>query len=355
MIRPALVALAIAVLQLFRGVPPTTDQVFRVFGEYLDSLRSQAGIPSLSAVVVGSDDIVWEQAFGYQDLEQLVGARTDTPFHVNGLTEMFTATLVLRCSELGRLSLNDRIGRFDPNSADADLTIRQILTHTIETADGAAFSYHPERYASLVQPIQQCTGDNTFRESLANLLGRLGMIASVPGADAVELVPPAPGAPDPPTLARYTDVLDRLATPYAVDSDRHAVRSQSTSTTLTPTDGLITTALDIARFDLALKQDGVLLQQQTLDDAWQPARGPKGAPLPHGMGWFVQTFNGQTVVWQFGLMRNGYSALYISLPARKITLVLLANSDTLGRPAALPAGDVGVSPFAALFLRLVAK
>lgn len=355
MLRPAVVALALAVLQVFRGVPPTTDQVFKVFGEYLDSLRAQAGIPSLSAVVVGSDDIVWEQAFGYQDLERLVGARTDTPYHVNGLTEMFTAALVLRCSELGRLSLNDHAGRFDPNSADADLTIRQILTHTTQTADGPSFSYHPERYASLMLPIRQCTGDDTFRESLTNLIVRLAMNASVPGADVVELAPPAHGAPDPATLTRYTDVLDRLAQPYAVDSQRHAVRVPSTPTTLTPVDGLITTALDIARFDLALKQDGVLLRQQTLDDAWQPARGRSGQPLAHGMGWFVQTYNGQTVVWQFGIMRNGYSSLFIALPARKVTLILLANSDTLGRPASLPAGDITASPFAALFLRLVAK
>jgi hypothetical protein len=41
------------------------------------------------------------------------------------------------------------------------------------------------------------------------------------------------------------------------------------------------------------------------------------------------------------------------VPARGVTLVLLANSNGLVKPYPLAAGDVTVSPFAQLFLRLV--
>jgi CubicO group peptidase (beta-lactamase class C family) len=81
------------------------DYVNGRFGEYLDSLRVQTGIPGLAAAVVGRSDILWERAFGYQDTDRAIAARTDTPIHVDGLTEMFTATLVMRCVEQGRLSL----------------------------------------------------------------------------------------------------------------------------------------------------------------------------------------------------------------------------------------------------------
>jgi hypothetical protein len=45
----------------------------------------------------------------------------------------------------------------------------------------------------------------------------------------------------------------------------------------------------------------------------------------------------------------------MTLPARGITLILVANSDGLAKPASLAGGDVTVSPFARVFLGLVVK
>src|SRR4051812_10025929 len=60
---------------------------FDVFGAYLESLRGQAGIPGLAAAVVGENSVLWERAFGRQDVVRAIATRTDTPFQVNGLTE----------------------------------------------------------------------------------------------------------------------------------------------------------------------------------------------------------------------------------------------------------------------------
>jgi hypothetical protein len=57
-------------------------------------------------------------------------------------------------------------------------------------------------------------------------------------------------------------------------------------------------------------------------------------------------------VWQFGVVRDAYSALYIKVPARNLTLILLANSDGLAAPYNLSNGDVTVSLFAQTFLKL---
>ena len=45
--------------------------VYEVFGAYLDSLRDQAGIPGLAAAIVDSNGIVWERAYGRQDVGRL--------------------------------------------------------------------------------------------------------------------------------------------------------------------------------------------------------------------------------------------------------------------------------------------
>ena len=42
---------------------------------------------------------------------------------------------------------------------------------------------------------------------------------------------------------------------------------------------------------------------RTLDYAWSTPVA-NGEPLPHGIGWFVQTYNGEKVVWQFGMARE---------------------------------------------------
>jgi CubicO group peptidase (beta-lactamase class C family) len=329
-----------------RGQAPT--YAFDVFGAYLESLRVQAGIPGLAATVVGESDVLWERAYGRQDLARAIATRTDTPFHVNGLTETLTAAIVLRCVEDHRLSLSDRIGQFEPESPDANATIQQVLTHTTPSADGLVFSYRPERLQPLRFAVRSCT-DNSYRETVASTIHRFGMFDSVPGADVVGLQPPAEGIPDPADAQRYTAVLQRLATPYAVDSKGRTTTSQYSETTVTPSNGLISTARDYAKFDLALRQ-GLLLEPGTLAAAWHAPAGTDGRPVPHGLGWFVQSYNGETVVWQFGLDENASSALVISVPARNVTLILMANSDRLVRPLPLAAGDLTVSPFGKLFL-----
>ena len=350
--RPLLV-LTIAVVLLVRVPVEAQIPVLGRLGDYVEALRVQAGIPGLAVSIVGPDDVIWEQSFGRQDVERFIATRTDTPFHLDGLTQLFTATLVLRCVEEGRLSLDDRIGQFKPDSPDANATIRQILTHTSGTSDGLVFAYRPERLEPLARAIRACTNDS-FRETLANLLERLAMIDSVPGPDIVHPELLTEGIPSLSMVERYRGVLERLATPYSVDRTGRASVSQYSETTLTPSSGLISTVRDFAQFDLALKK-GVLLRPETLAMARRAPANPSGRPLPHGLGWFVQTYKGETIVWQFGIMPNASSSLVVTVPARGVTYVLFANSDGLAKPFALTTGDVTASPFIRLFLGLAVR
>jgi CubicO group peptidase (beta-lactamase class C family) len=200
--------------------------------------------------------------------------------------------------------------------------------------------------------IRKCTGDS-YRETLANLFERFAMIDSVPGADAVTIQPPAEGIPTAAERAHYVDVLSRLAAGYVVDRRGRATLSARGDSPLTPFGGVVSTARDLARFDLALRS-GALLRQDTLAAAWSAQVG-RDRVLPYGIGWFVQSYNGEPVVWQFGQTDNSSSSLMITLPARGLTLILLANSDGLTKAFPLSAGDVSVSPFARVFLGLFAR
>jgi CubicO group peptidase (beta-lactamase class C family) len=161
--------------------------------------------------------------------------------------------------------------------------------------------------------------------------------------------------PDPGDVERYAAVLQRRATPYFVDDRARALQSSypESAAVLTPSTGLVTTVRDLAKFDLALRQ-GILLESGTLEHAWS-APSVNGVPLPHGIGWFVQYFNGEKVVWQFGMAENASSSLIITLPVRGLTLIVMANSDGLVKLYSPANGDITLSPFARLFLNLFVR
>lgn len=351
--RPPLLLLALA-LALSAGAlaHAADDFVLSRFSTYLDALRIQAGIPGLAAAIIGPDDVSWDAAFGYQDVERNVVARVDTPFQLDGTTQAFVGALAIRCASDGWLSLDDPVAKFDPASPDAGATIRQLLTHTSAGPKGLTFAYRPERLAPVAAAIGGCT-DSSFRWGVSALFDRLAMVASVPGADVVRL-----HAGDEnftaAALQRYSGALLRLATPYTVDARGRASASSYVASTLTPGSGMISTVRDLEQFDLAVKK-GVVMRPEWRTLAWTPPLGAAGAPLPHGYGWFVQSYSGGPVVWQFGVSDNASSSMIISLPQRGLTLILLANSSGLARPFDLSAGDVTVSPFARLFLSIFVR
>jgi CubicO group peptidase (beta-lactamase class C family) len=328
------------------------DFLYSRFGDYLDALRTQAGIPGLAAAIVGPNNVLWEAAYGQRDVERNDPARTNTPFQLDGTTQPIIASLVMLCAFQGELSLDARVSQFAPSSPDADATLRQLLTHTSAGPRGLTFSYRPDRLAPLAAAVASCM-DGTFRRGAGSFLERFSMFDSVPGTDAADLVEPAEHFTST-EIGRYSDALRRLAVPYAVDARRRATRSTYAAPTLTPGSGLISTVHDLELFDLALK-NGQLFRPDELAATWNPPVDGSGQPLPHAYGWFVQTLNGERIVWQFGVSDNASSSLLITLPRRGLTLILLANSHGLVRPFALADGDVSVSPFARLFLSLFAR
>jgi CubicO group peptidase (beta-lactamase class C family) len=317
------------------------------FEQYLDALRQQAAVPGLSAAILADGDVVWEQGFGFGDVESSSRATPDTPYQIGDLTSTFAATLLLQCVERGMLQLDDPMGQFAATFPQADATVRHVLVHASQGPPGTRFDYDSSRYASLTTAIEDCT-DRSYRTVLAHdLLDRLGMASSVPGQDVVESASDF----DNQALDHYERILQRLATPYRVDRRNRPSPSTASPPGLSAAAGLISTVRDLARFDAAL-DDHVLLTPETLAGAWSNVTSRDGSALPVGLGWFVQGYRGERIVWHFGLVSDSSSSLIIKAPARRLTLILLANSDGLSAGFSLEAGDLTESPFARLFLQL---
>lgn len=346
----ATLALA-AVLPLQSGVR-AQGLAFQLFEQYLEPLRQQAGIPGLAAAILQDGRIIWERGFGQRDVEALQPATPDTPFPVADLTQTFTAVMLLTCVELGLVDLDAPLATWSPVHPHAGASLRQLLAHS---APGAApvisaanaFRYDPGRFASLAAPIEAC-GKQPYRKLLAHyVLDRLAMVDSVPGRDIMTAPDEVKELFDEAAMERYAGALARAAVGYRVDRRGRASRSEAASG-LDAANGLIASVRDLARYDDGLED---LLLPETLAASW--TNGTAGSvTLPTGLGWFVQTYQGERLVWHFGLAPDAYSSLILKVPGRGLTLILLANSDGLSGPFSLEKGDVTSSLFARTFLRL---
>jgi len=312
-----------------------------LFEQYLESLRRQAGIPGISAAIMQGGRVVWEKGFGYQDVERSVAARPDTPYAVGGLTQTLTAALVLSCVERGELDLDAPVRTWASNLSDSGATVRQVLSHT----STGSFRYDPSRFAALTPVVDDCA-DGPYRQALAEqILVRLAMNTSVPGHDMDRADTAVRGMFSGASLDHYSDIMNRLATPYRVDGRGNASTSRLPATGIDASTGLISTVRDFASF-VAAFDEGSLVRRPTVDLAFTSSSGS----VPFGLGWFVQNYKGYKLVWQFGEWRDAYSSLVLKVPARDLTLVLLANSDRLSAGFSLGAGDVTASLFARVFL-----
>lgn len=319
---------------------------------YLEALRQQAGIPGMSAAVVQDRQIVWERGFGFQDQEARIHATPDTLYFVGGLSQSLAAALLLQCVEQRRLELDAPVRAYGLTLPEEGATLRNVLSHSSSGPPGAAYRFAPERYTQLNSVMEWCA-PQPYRKSVAHrLLERLAMKDSVPGADLrnPEVVPE--GLFEPTVLARYARLLERVAVPYKSEGRGRAVRADPPAAEgITPASGLVSTVRDLAQFEIAL-DSGLLLLDETRAAAWSPVTAADGTSMVTGLGWFVQRYRDEPVVWQYGHIPNAYSAMIIKLPARGVTLILLANSDGLVAPFDLGSGDVTRSVFATLFLRL---
>lgn len=345
------IRLVLVTLLAFAAVGPSTQAQsslpISLFERYVEALRLQAGIPGMSAAIVQNGRLVWDKGFGYQDVDGSVTASADTPYPLLDLSQTLSSTILLQqCLDLRYLELADRVTRWDPQYADDGSTVAQLLSHASSTG---AFKYDAGRFAALTGVIEQCASGRYSRILADEILDRLGMSQSVPGADVVDSASPNRRFFSSSALERYAAVLRRQAVPYRVDSRGRPSRSDPPHSSLTTSTGIVSTVRDLARFDAALG-DGVLLEPGTLSRAWEPV-----GSMPTGLGWFVQRHNGERVVWHSGVSRDAYSSLILKLPGRGLTLILLANSDGLaGPPYTLSDGDVSSNLFATLFLRLFA-
>ncbi len=324
------------------------------FASVIDELRVKAHIPGLSVVVVQDGKVILARGFGFADLEQRRPATPETPYNIASVTKPISATVALKLVELGKLDLDRPMKGYrgytefcdefrqdggifarDLHCDTEPLTLRHLLSHTVNGKAGEGFRYNPPMYSWASRPMAEVAGEPFSALVERYVFAPAGMRRS---------------ARINRKLPLRADLAQDLAPPYHLDSGGDLVRSEPPGPQGDgAAGGVISTVLDLAKFDLALDA-GKLISPASVRQMTTPVHNAAGAPLPYGLGWFIQEHHGHKLVWHSGWWEKAYSALYLKVPDRRLTMILLANSEGLWWNNPLDKAEVEKSPFATAFL-----
>lgn len=351
-------------------VTPQTDMTgsFQRFEAGLDNLRTGLRIPGMSVAVLREQEIVFKKGFGYADLEKQIPATPTTPYHIASLTKPFSAAIIMSLVEKGRLKLDDemsdilndadfyRSGYHERGFTDLCKGIRKLawrygsllrdyrchsnpilvkhhITHTAQGRPGDRYRYNGFLFSFLTEVTEQVSRKPFNEQMVETIIAPLEMTDTVPSINA----------------ERRRQTLLRRANYYQLGMFGSPDPSTRRPLKLSASAGMISTVIDIAKFDAAMDRD-LIVSQSTRELMHSPTISTNDQPLPYGIGWFVQQYKGIKLVWHYGYVPKSNSSLILKIPEQELTMILLANSDGASRNFNLGNGDVLNSPFARLFI-----
>jgi CubicO group peptidase (beta-lactamase class C family) len=106
------------------------DSLTKKLDDYLMSANKMYKFNG-TALIARHGKILLEKAYGKKDFTKNLSNDTNTIFQIGSVTKQFTATVVLKLQEEGKLSVNDKLDKYFPQFKYAnEITLENLLTHT---------------------------------------------------------------------------------------------------------------------------------------------------------------------------------------------------------------------------------
>ena len=109
--------------------------------EFIESIIQTHMIPGLSIAIVKNNSIVWENYFGYSNLNENILVDEDSMFILSSISKTITATALLQLYEDGLMNLDDSINDYlpfnvyNPNYPLSTITFKMLLSHVSSIKD----------------------------------------------------------------------------------------------------------------------------------------------------------------------------------------------------------------------------
>ncbi|MBD2756349.1 serine hydrolase domain-containing protein [Spirosoma validum] len=317
----------------------------------LDSLFASA--PEFSGVVLMADKgkPTYRKAFGYKNFETKAPNTTSSIFELASLSKQFTAMIIMMLKQDGKLAYDDLIENYIPGLPYPGITIRQLLNHTsgvpdyqdvmdkhwdkrnvAGNADNIAYliQYHPAKrfepgtkyeysdtgYMLLASIAEKASGQDFIELCRTRIFKPVGMTHTDirTREDKIKLADMAWGHMYVPEKKRYVRADSFPQFNYAIWLGNRKGPGRISST-----------VDDLLKWDRALYTNQ-LVSQQTLKDAFIPAKLNDGTLTHYGFGWELKQSNKLgKIVWHDG-DNPGYKTQIIRYVDGDKTVILLCNN-----------------------------
>ena len=291
-----------------------------------------------SVLVAKAGKIVLHKGYGYSHEEQKTPNDEQTIYCIASITKTFTAALILKLQEQGKLSVQDNINRYIPGFANGEkITIHQLLTHTSGMPDylrdkgfqsidqskpvtreemmnffkdkpldfepGTSFRYSNSGYTLLGYIIEKVTG-TTYADALAGYIFK-------------------PLHMEHTTYGPPQGDHNKLATGYMMSYKNFKRISPVVHASVSYATGAIySTVGDLYKWHQAL-QKKKFLTEQSLTAAYKKDKGS------YGYGWFTDSLYNRQRVSHDGNI-PGYKSNINRFPQDDVCVIALSNSNNSG-------------------------
>ena len=168
---------------------PKIDRIDRAMQPFIDHGELSGAV----TLVADEKNILHLSASGRRDIANQLPMRTDTIFWIASMTKPMTSTAIMMLQEEGKLSIDDRVSKYIPEFAGlktpsgkaANLTLRQLLTHTSGLQEAPKDKTHEARTLGELIPyyldrptLFEPGKDWKYCQSGINTLGRIVEIVS---------------------------------------------------------------------------------------------------------------------------------------------------------------------------------
>jgi len=334
------------------GAASRKDSIDRLAAKYTELKQFNGAL-----LVADDKGIILKKGYGQANFEWQLPVTPDTKFRIGSVTKQFTAALILKLVEEGKVGLEDPITKHLPDyrqDTGSRITVTHLLNHTsgipsytsrpdfgekvsrnpykvadfvkqfasgdLEFEPGSKYAYNNSGYFLLGTIIEKVTGKTYAQVLRERIFEPLGMKNTGYDVSETLLAKRASGYernPDGFVNAAYLD----MGLPYAAGS-------------------MYSTVEDLYLWDRALYGDKVLpaaLKQKM----FTPGLGD------YGFGWNLeptQLDDGKTKVatTSHGGGINGFSAFLIRVPEKKEVIIVLSNVGRGVRARSLAAGVLSV-------------
>jgi serine beta-lactamase-like protein LACTB len=314
------------------------------------SFMAANSVPGISAAVVQDGELVWSEGFGMADLENFVPATSFTLFRLGSISKPITATAILQLSERGKLDLDAEVQKYCPAFPKKEwpITTRELLGHL-----GGIRHYNPDgkgdipedsakHFSSMEDSLEIFAGDALVAKPGTKFhystYGYTVLGCVLEGAAAEKYMDYVKeNVFDPARMAETRDDNFFAIVPHRsrwYHKDKAGVVDNAgvlDSSYKIPGGGLVSSAEDMARFEIAIMANK-LLKPATRDLMWTPQKTTDGSQNNYALGWGTEKKYGLALVEHTG-GQQGTSTSIVLVPERHAGIVVLANMDGVNSAA----------------------